>query len=87
MHNQLSARVDSQISSSWAYTGFAKVDQLFLFSGGGGLATRGVAMPLLGEHASPKKFLGMVRFGAYFHKFFTFKSLKISFLYKNNYKL
>ena len=35
MHNQLSARVDSQISSSWAYTGFAKVDQLFLFSGGG----------------------------------------------------
>ena len=33
--------------SSWAYAGFAKGGQLFFFFGGG-LATRGVAMRLLG---------------------------------------
>ena len=44
-------------SSSWAYAGFAKGEQLLF---GGGLATRGVAMLLLGGFDGmlppPKKF-------------------------------
>ena len=41
-------------------------------------------------HASPKKkklFCNLVRFGSYFHIFLFSKSLKMSFLYTNNYKL
>ena len=75
-------------SSSWAYAGFAKGDQLF-FWGGGGLATRGVAMRLIGGLGGmlPRKknfeLCNLVYFGAYFHKFFTFKKSKnIIFLQK-----
>ena len=74
-------------SSSWAYAGFAKGGQQF-FLGVGGLATRGVAMRLLGgfEGMLPRKnfqWCNLVRFGAYFHKFFTFKKSKnIIFLQK-----
>ena len=55
--------------------------QLF-FLGGWGIATRGVAMRLLGGFGGmlPRKFFfelcNLVRFGAYFHKFFTFKKSK-----------
>ena len=70
-------------SSSWAYAGFVNGGQLFFFFlGGGGLATRGVAMRLLegfGGHASSEFFLewsNLVRLEAYFHKFFTFKNFK-----------
>ena len=58
-----------------------------------GLATRGVAMRLLGGFGGmvprKKKFewCNLVRFGAYFPKKFTFTKSKISFFYKNNYKL
>ena len=47
------------------------------FLGGRGLATRCVAMRLLGGLGAcfPEKFLGMVRFGAYFHKFFYFQKV------------
>ena len=75
-------------SSSWAYAGFAKGGQLFLFWRGGGLATRGVAMRLLGGFGVmlPRNFFfewcNLVRFGAYFHKFFTFKKSKNIFLQK-----
>ena len=78
-------------SSSWAYAGFAKGGQLFFFflGGGWGPATRGVAMRLLGgfEGMLPRKknfeLCNLVRFGAYFHKFFTFKKSKnIIFLQK-----
>ena len=75
-------------SSSWAYAGFAKGGQLF-FGGGWGIATRGVAMRLLGGFGGmlPRKFFfelcNLVRFGVYFHKFFTFKKPKnIIFLQK-----
>ena len=73
-------------SSSWAYAGFAKGGQLFF--GGWGLATRGVAMRLLGGSGVcfPEIFFELcnfVRFGACFHKFFTFKKSKnIIFLQK-----
>ena len=65
----------------------------YFFFWGGGLETRGVAMRLLEGFGAcfPRIFLEwskLVRFGAYFHKFFTFKKSKNrSFLYKNNYKL
>ena len=78
-----------------AYAGFN--NQLF---GGLGelhalkrLATHGVAKRLLGgmEACFPENFFkwcNLVRFGAYFHKFFTLKKSKsIHFLYKNNDKL
>ena len=58
-------------SSSWAYAGFAKGGQLFLF-GEGGLATRGVSMRLLGGVrwlASPNFFFRMVQFGAFWSIF------------------
>ena len=67
-------------SSSWAYARFAKGANYFFF--GGGLATRGVAKRLLGGSGAcfPKNILGewsnLVRFGAYFHKFFTYKKSK-----------
>ena len=76
-------------SSSWAYAGFAKGANYFLLEMGGGLVTRGVAMRLLGgfEGMLPRKcffeWCNLVRFGAYFHKFFTFKKSKnIIFLQK-----
>ena len=56
--------------------------QLSFFFGGGGLATRGVAMRLLGGFGGmlPRKIFwewcNLVRFGAYFHIFFTFKKSK-----------
>ena len=77
-------------SSSWAYAGFAKGGQLLL----GGSAydawrSHAFARGVRG-HASPENnFNGAiwVRFGAYIHNFLLSKSLKILFLYKNNYKL
>ena len=83
-------------SSSWAYAGFAKGGNYYL---GEGACMRGIATRLLGGFGAcfPEKNVLMVqfgafwcvlvRFGAYFHKKFLSKSLKISFLYKNNYKL
>ena len=68
-------------SSSWAYAGFAKGGQLFFFFGGG-LATLFVAMRLLRGFGGmlPRKknfeWCNLVRFGAYFHNFFTFKKSK-----------
>ena len=68
-------------SSSWACAGFAKGGgQLFFFGGGGGL--RGVDMRLLGGFRSMLarnfffEWCNLVRFGAYFHKNFTFKQSK-----------
>ena len=72
----------SSTCSSWAHARFAKGGQLFFFMGGGGACdawrshtfARGVRW-----HASPKKvfeWCNLVRFGAYFHKFFTFKKSK-----------
>ena len=64
-------------SSSWAYAGFAKGGGQLFFFGGGGYATR-----LLGGFGGmlPRKIFfewcNLVRFGAYFHKFFTFKKSK-----------
>ena len=61
--------------------------------GGVGLATRGVAMRLLGGFGGmlPRKFFfelcNLVRFGANFHNFFTFKKSKNIIFYKYNYKL
>ena len=79
-------------SSSWAYAGFAKGGQLLF--GGGGLVMRGLATRLLGGFGSMlsrKKKNLMVQFGAFWSIFSYFfllsKSLKMSFLYKNNYKL
>ena len=69
-------------SSSWAYAGFAKGANYIFFGGGGVLATRGVAKRLLGGSGAcfPKFFGGdlcnLVRFGAYFHKFFTYEKSK-----------
>ena len=80
-------------SSSWAYAGFAKGGQLFFFLGGGGLATRGVAMRLLGGFGGmlPRTFfLNGAIWYVLEHIFIIFllsKSLKMSFLYKNIYKL
>ena len=60
---------------------------------GGGLATRGLAMRLLGGFGSmlsrKKKFNGAIWcvLELIFIIFLLSKSLKISFLYKNNYKL
>ena len=80
-------------SSSWAHAGFAKGGggQLF-FLGGGACETwrshafaRGVR-----GHASPKKFLNGAIWCVLEHIFIDFllsKSLKISFLYKDDYKL
>ena len=78
-------------SSSWAYAGFVNGGQLFIF--GGGLATRGVAMRLLegfGGMLPQKFFWNEAIWCVLEHIFINFslsKSLKISFLYKNNYKL
>ena len=79
-------------SSSWAHAGFVKGGQLFFFFGGG-LAKRGVAMRLLGGFGSmlPRKnFLNGAIWCVLEHIFIDFllsKSLKISFLYKDDYKL
>ena len=79
-------------SSSWAYAGFAKGGQLFFFWGGG-LVTLFAAMRLLGGFGGMlprKKFLNGVIWCVLEHIFIIFllsKSLKISFFYKNNYKL
>ena len=77
-------------SSSWAYAGFAKGATIIL--GGTGCDTwhshafaRGVR-----GHASPKKIFNGAIWCVLEHIFIIFllsKSLKISFLYKNNYKL
>ena len=80
-------------SGSWAYAGFAKGGQLFFFFWGGGLATLGVAMPLLGRFGGmlPRNFfLNGAIWCVLEHIIIIFllsKSLKISFFYKNNYKL
>ena len=55
---------------------------IFFWGGGRGLATRGEAMRLLGGFGGmlPRKKIfeccNLVCFGAYFHKFFTFKKSK-----------
>ena len=72
-------------SSSWAYARFAKGDKLFFFWGGGGFA-RGFR----GMLPQKKIFLNGAIWCVLEHIFIIFlfsKSLKISFLYKNNYKL
>ena len=82
--NQLSARVDSQMNFSVVVhelmQNLPRGPTIF-FWGGGGFATRGVAMRLLGGSGAcfPKKLFewcNLVSFGAYFHKFFTFKKSK-----------
>ena len=93
--------MESQINFSVVVHGrmqdLPKGGQQFFFGGvgvgGGGLATRGVAMRLLGGfggHASPKKNFNGAIWCVLEHIFINFllsKSLKISFFYKNNYKL
>ena len=82
-------------SSSWAYAGFAKGGQefFFFFWGGGGFTARGVAMRLLGGFVGilpRKKNCNGAIWCVLEHIFIFFllsKSLKISFLHKNNYKL
>ena len=80
-------------SSSWAYAGFAKGGGQLFFFWGGGLATRGVAMRLLGGFGGmlPRnKFLNGAIWCVLEHIFIIFllsKSLKILFLNKNDYKL
>ena len=62
----------------------------YFFFWGGGHATRDVATGLLGGFMPPKKKILMVQFGAFWSIFsyiFYLKNLKMSFLYKNNYKL
>ena len=59
-------------SSSWMYAEIAKGGQLF-FWGGAKIATRGVAMRL---NCAIFEWCNLVRFGAYFHKFLTFKKSK-----------
>ena len=85
MHNQLSARVGSQINFSVVYGRMQDLPRganYFCLGGGGWLATRGVAMRLLGgfEGMFPRKFVlewcNLVPFGEYFHKVFTFKKSK-----------
>ena len=77
-------------SSSWAYAGFSKGGQLFFVGEGACDPWRSHAFVRgVREHASPKKnfeLCNLVRFGAYFHKFFTFKKSKNIIFYKNNYK-
>ena len=76
-------------SSSWAYAGFA----IYVFLGGWGIATRGVAMRLLGGFGGmlPRKiFLNCAIWCVLEHIFINFllsKSLKISFFLQKNYKL
>ena len=78
-------------SSSWAYAGFAKGGNYYL--GGGRVATHGIATRLLGGFGGmlPRKnFFNGAIWCVLEHIFIIFllsKSLKISFLYKNNYKL
>ena len=90
-HNQLSARVYSQIYFSVVVHG--RMQDLprgaNYYLGGGGFATHSVATRLLGGFGGmlsrKKKFYGcnLVRFGAYFHNFFTFKKSKnINFIQK-----
>ena len=77
-------------SSSWAYAGFVEGGQLFFFFGGGGGAcdawrSHAFARGVRGHGFTKKKFewCNLVRFGAYFHKIFTFKKSKnIIFLQK-----
>ena len=79
-------------SSSWAHAGFVKGGNYFFFWGGG-LAKRGVAMRLLrgfGGMLPRKKILNGAIWCVLEHIFTDFllsKSLKISFLYKDDYKL
>ena len=67
-------------SSSWAYAGFAKGGANYFYLGEGGL--RGVDMRLLWGFRSMVarnfffEWCNLVRFGAYFHKIFTFKQSK-----------
>ena len=64
-------------SSSWAHAGFAKGGAAIFFGGGACEAWRSHAFARgVRGHASPKKFFewcNLVRFGAYFHRFFTYK--------------
>ena len=93
-----SARVDSAsafpqinfsvVASPWAYAGFANGANFL----GACVAWRSQAFARgVRGHASQNFFLewcNLVRFGAYFHKFFTSKkSRNVNFLYKNNEKL
>ena len=94
-HNQLSARVDSQINFSVIVHGLMQdlPRGPTIFFWGGGLATRGIATRLLvgfGFMLPRKTFLNGTIWCVLGHIFIIFllsKSLKISFLYKNNYKL
>ena len=67
-------------SSSWAYAGFAKGGQLFFFGGGACNAWRSHAFARgFGGMLPPQKMFewcNLVRFDAYFYKFFTFKKSK-----------
>ena len=67
-------------SSSWAYAGFANGAYYFFLGGWACDAWHSHAFAKgVQGHASPKKFFewcNLVRFGAYFHKFFTFKKSK-----------
>ena len=89
--------MDSQINFSVVVHGrmqdLPRGGATIFFFWGGGLATRGIATRLLGRFGGmfPRKnffeWCNLVRFGAYFHKFFTFKKSKNIIFYKNNYKL
>ena len=87
--------MDSQIYSSVVVHGRMQdlPKEANYFFGGGGLATRGVAMRLLGGSGAcfpEKKIFNCAIWCVLEHIFINFllsKSLKISFFYKNNYKL
>ena len=84
--------MDSQIDSSVVVHGHMQDlprEANYFFLGGWGLATRDIAMRLLGGFGGmlPQKIFwelcNLVRFRAYFHKFFTLKKSKnVIFLQK-----
>ena len=79
-------------NSSWAYAGIAKGGQLFIFlfffGGGACDAWRSHAFARgVRGHASPKKIFEWCVLEHIFINFLLSKSLKMSFLYKNDYKL
>ena len=79
-------------SSSWAYGGFAKGGggNNFFLGGGGGACNAWLLLGGFGGMLPPKKkFNGAIWcvLEQIFINFLLSKSLKISFLYKNNYKL
>ena len=74
------------VSSPWAYEGFAKGAQLFE---GLGVVKRflGGSVACFTNNFFLNCAIYLVRFGAYFHKFFTLRKSKKKFLYRNNDKL